>query len=114
MNKAEQFFEWAENMRALVEDEAYEDAYITMCVHAGIAAADVISCARLGEISKSTNHEDAVTLLRATDNDLANRLKTLLGLKTKAGYHHEPASRADVDRAQRAAEALITAARQIP
>ena len=38
MRKAEQFLEWAENLRALVEaEDDYVDAYVTMCVHAGIA-----------------------------------------------------------------------------
>lgn len=112
MRKAEQFLEWAENLRALVEaEDDYVDAYVTMCVHAGIAAADVICCARLAEMSKSTQHEDAVALLKKVDPVHSNRLKTLLSLKSKAGYDHESVSATDAERARRAAEALLESAR---
>ncbi len=40
------------------------EAYVTMCVHAGIAAADVICCWRLNVHHQGESHEEAVTLLR--------------------------------------------------
>jgi hypothetical protein len=46
-------------------DEAADvaDAYVTLLVHAGIAASDVICCARLGEHAQGDNHVEAVALL---------------------------------------------------
>ena len=50
MAKARQFVEAAETVEALADDaNDVADAYVTLCVHAGIAAADVICCRRLGE-----------------------------------------------------------------
>lgn len=46
LDKAKQF---AETARLIEGNDALIDAYVTNCVHAGIAAADVICCARLGE-----------------------------------------------------------------
>lgn len=50
MNKATQFIEAADLVRELADEHRdVADAYVTLCVHAGIAASDVICCARLGE-----------------------------------------------------------------
>lgn len=47
--KAEQFSAAAETVEILAdEDSDIGDAFVTLCVHAGIAAADVVCCARLG------------------------------------------------------------------
>jgi hypothetical protein len=51
LRKAEQFLRAAN----LVRDVA--DAYSTLCVHAGIAASDVICCARLGEHAQGPRRE---------------------------------------------------------
>jgi hypothetical protein len=65
LRKAEQFFSAAETIRGLAEDEEeVGDAYVTLCVHAGIAAADAICCAALGEHSQGESHVEAVQLLR--------------------------------------------------
>ncbi len=40
------------------------DAAVTLAVHAGIAASDVICCARLGEHAQGKNHGEATGLLR--------------------------------------------------
>jgi hypothetical protein len=50
LRKASQFIEAA----TIIADQAHQeadiaDALVTLCVHAGIAAADVICCARLGQ-----------------------------------------------------------------
>ena len=51
MAKAKQFVEAAETVESLADDaNDVADAYVTLCVHAGIAAADVICCKRLGSI----------------------------------------------------------------
>jgi hypothetical protein len=61
--KANQFYLAAEAIAATIEDQDIADAYVTLCVHAGIAAADVICCARLGEYAQGDDHQEAVTLL---------------------------------------------------
>jgi NTP pyrophosphatase (non-canonical NTP hydrolase) len=49
MVKAQQFADAATLVQNLAEEAGdVADAYITLCVHAGIAASDVICCARLG------------------------------------------------------------------
>jgi len=111
LRKAEQFLEAAE---LVVDDKPRDvsDAYVTLCVHAGIAASDVICCARLGEHAQGESHAHAVALLRTADKDAAKHLSTLLGLKTKSGYSHMPVTAGELKRAGRAAEALAEAARR--
>ena len=88
MAKARQFSDAATLISELASDDSnLGDAYITLCVHAGIAAADVICCARLGK-----------------------ELRRLLGLKTKAGYSSAPSSAADQKVAGRASTRLVDAA----
>jgi len=111
--KAEQFLNAATLIRDLAdEDGEVADAYVTLCVHAGIAAADVICCARLGQHAQGENHNEAVELLGKADKDSVPPLHTLLGMKTRAGYGYTPAAAADCKRAGRAAESLIEAARR--
>jgi hypothetical protein len=42
MAKTNQFYLAAETIVTTIEDQDIADAYVTLCVHAGIAAADVI------------------------------------------------------------------------
>ena len=86
---------------------------MTLCVHAGIAASDAICCARLSQHVQGEDHTEAVRLLAKVDPALGRHLSTLLGVKTKAGYSHRPASAAECKRAARAAEALLKAARSL-
>ncbi|HET9059830.1 MAG TPA: hypothetical protein VFN61_07905, partial [Acidimicrobiales bacterium] len=88
--KARQFLAAAEEIKPSGGEGT--DAYVTLCVHAGIAAADVICCRRLGRHAQGDNHAEAVALLKSADPEAAQRLATLLGLKSKAGYTHEPVS----------------------
>jgi hypothetical protein len=88
------------------------DAYVTLCVSAGIAAADVICCARLGQHAQGQDHNEAVALLGQADGGSAKHLRALLSMKTKASYSHAGVSAADAKRAGRAAEALVEAARR--
>jgi hypothetical protein len=83
---------------------------VTLLVHAGIAAADVLCCVRLGEHVTGDNHNEAVRLLAKVDRRLADDLRTLLGMKTKAGYSHQPASKSDRVKAERAGGRLVQAA----
>lgn len=115
MRKAEQFSDAAETIREFAEDEAdVGDAYVTLLIHAGIAAADVICCEELGEHAQGESHTDAVELLRRVrpdGNDLANALASLFGAKTRAGYGHQPVNRETRVRSMRAVEKLLQAAR---
>jgi hypothetical protein len=111
--KAEQFLEAAELIETLLDDEDCEDAYVTMCVHAGIAASDVLCCARLGQHSEGQGHAEAVAMLQQVDDQLAKRLSVLLGMKTRSGYGWTTISKTDKVKAGRAASALVEAARQV-
>jgi hypothetical protein len=115
MHKAEQFAEAAETIREFADDEAdVGDAYVTLLIHAGIAAADVIACHELGEHARGESHTEAVALLRRVRRDgteLAEALSTLLASKTRAGYGHQPVTRDTRTRSSRAAEKLLRAAR---
>lgn len=86
------------------------DAITTLWVHAGIAGADVVCCARLGVHALGENHQEAIALLRAADEALVKSLAILLSLKTRAGYSARPISGSDCTRAARAAERLVEAA----
>ncbi len=115
LSKAEQFFEGAEIIREFAADEQdIADVYVTLCVHCGVAAADVICCIALGGHVQGEDHNEAVTQLSKVRPDgaaLGNALRTLLGMKTRAGYSHEHISTAGCKRAERASERLLQAAR---
>jgi len=89
------------------------DAFITLCIHAGIAASDVICCARLGQHAQGENHNEALALLGQADSGSVKHLRVLLSMKTKAGYSHAEATAADAKRAGRAAETLVETARRV-
>jgi hypothetical protein len=114
--KAEQFLEGAEIIREFAVDEQdVADAYVTLCVHCGVAAANVVCCIALGGHVKGEDHNEAVTQLsKVLPNGaaLGNDLRTLLGMKTHAGYSHEHISLDGCKRARRAAERLLQAARE--
>ncbi len=113
MAKAEQFADAAAVVHELaIEGTDIADAYVTLCVHAGIAGGDVICCSRLGEYSRGENHSEAVNLLATVDRTASKHLQVLLDMKTRAGYSHTPVSRAQVVRAGRAMEWLLRAARE--
>lgn len=109
--KAQQFWSAAQTIEAFADDEAtVSDANTTLAVHAGIDATDVICCARLGKHARSDDHDEAVALLAKADPYRAKDLATLLRMKTRSGYSHEPTSRTDRQQARRAAARLIQAA----
>ena len=109
--KAEGFLQAAEDVSLLDDGGQLRDALVTLYVHAGIAASDVICCARLGQHATGDNHAEAVSLLKKAGAASHRHLATLLGLKTKAAYSHTPASAADVKKAARAAAQLVEDAR---
>lgn len=113
--KAEQFADAASTVRALADEAAdVADAYVTLLVHAGIAASDVICCLRLGEHAMGESHSEAQKLLESTAGKKpSDDLGTLLGVKTKAGYSDRPVSADDLTRAERAAERLLQLMRDL-
>ena len=82
-----------------------------MTAEPGIAAADVICCARLGEHAQGDNHGEAIALLRKAMPGIENDLSTLLGMKTRAGYGADSANHDMLIRAGRAMGRLLVAAR---
>jgi hypothetical protein len=106
--KAKQFLEAADMIATLTDGATdVEDAYITLCVHAGIAAGDAICCARLGEHAQGDDHDGGVRLLERADKKMARHLGTLVRMKTRSGYSAVPSSIAERKQAGRAAEALV-------
>ena len=110
LTKARQFLLAAQAIATIVDDEEIADAFVTLCVHAGIAAADVICCAKLGRHHDGPNHSDAIALLATVDRAAAQQLKALLAMKTRSGYSPVLTSAADQKRAGRAAASLVNAA----
>jgi hypothetical protein len=114
LRKAAEFLDAATLIADQADGEAAApDAFVTLCIQAGIAASDVICCARLGEHAQGQDHNDAVALLSRADSESAKHLRVLLGMKTKAGYSHTGISAADAKRAGRAADALVETARRV-
>lgn len=112
--KAEQFAEAARTVLDLADEtDAVADAFVTLAVHAGIAAGDVICCVRLGAYHYGERHQDAIALLKRADSDSAKSLGILLGMKTLAGYSDMPISREKRLRAERAMDALLATARRL-
>jgi len=108
--KARQFLLAAETIATVIDDQEIADAYVTLCVHAGIAAADVIRCARLGLYYSGEDHNAAVTLLASADSPASKHLKALLDINTRSGYSPALTSAADKKRAGRASAALLAIA----
>ena len=92
LNKAEQFLRAAQLISSSIDDSQLANAYVTLCVHAGIAASDLICCSRLGEYSVGADHRSAVALLARIDENSSIHLKTLLDMKGHSGYSEFAAS----------------------
>ncbi len=114
LSEAEDLLDAAESIRALARDESdVGDAYVTLCVHAGIAAADAICCLRLGYHVASTDRPEAVTELsrvRPDGGQLGGALRVLLGMQGRAGSATQPANPEQRERARKRAEQLFAAA----
>lgn len=111
--RATEFFEAAEDERHRHPERA--GAWVTLYIHAGIAAADVVCCRALGRHSQGESHVQAVALLRSVQPEgpeLATALGVLLGMKTKAEYGERPLSPDERTRAPRRAKQLVDAARR--
>jgi hypothetical protein len=114
LRKAVEFLDAATLVADQADGEAAApDAFATLCIQAGIAASDVICCARLGQHARGQDHNEAVVLLAQADSEAARHLRVLLGMKTKADYSHTGISASDAKRAGRAADALVETARRV-
>lgn len=116
MRKAEQFLLAAETIAEVLDqqdDPDISDAYVTLCVHAGIAASDVACCKRLGVHPKGQDHSAAISLLGQVDRKASQQLGVLLDMKDKAEYSARPVSGTDRKKAVRAATALVELARDL-
>lgn len=107
MSKASEFFDAA----GLLGEEM-PNAAGDLYVDAGIAASDVICCARLGVHSNTGSHSEAAALLKKADSGSERHLNTLLNLKNKAACTHQDLTVAELKKLNRAAEHLVEAARQ--
>lgn len=106
--KANQFAEAAELLRDDATDTTdLADAFVTLAIHAGIAAADVICIAKLGRYAPTGSHDESIRTLKQADPDAAKHLSRLLSIKTKAGYTYHPVSRDEIATAIRAYRALL-------
>ena len=116
LGKAEQFLQSAATLRDMAEREAeFGDSVVTLCVHAGIAAADVICCKALGHFVQGDDHNRAVAELSKVvpgGGGLGKDLRALLQMKTRAGYGGPAVSADQRKRAWRRAESLVEAARE--
>ncbi|HEX6688851.1 MAG TPA: hypothetical protein VF085_09330 [Solirubrobacterales bacterium] len=113
--KALQFRDAAKTIREFADDEGeIGDAFVTLCVHAGIAAADTLCCEALGHHAQGDNHAQAITELSKVTprgDELSNDLRLLLQMKPRAEYGPIPVTVEQRKRAWRRAERLVEAAR---
>lgn len=107
LRKATQFHD-----AAVVVDDA-PDAAVNLFVLAGIAAADVICCSRLGVHATGESHNEAIALLKKAEPDMAKHLGTLLNMKSKVAYTHQSVTPGDHKKASRAASTLLEAAPRV-
>ncbi|WKK72698.1 hypothetical protein Q0F99_07175 [Rathayibacter oskolensis] len=112
LSKAEEFAEAAAVFVSIEGRIESADAFVTLAVHAGIAASDAICIRKLGRYSPTGSHSDSVALLRRADPEAAKHLERLLTLKTKAGYSARPVTTAEALAANRAHLELLARARR--
>lgn len=93
-----------------IVDSDFVDASVTLAIHASIAAADVICCAKLGRYSSDREHAAAARLLAAVDPNLGTSLGRLLELKSAVAYGNISAGPAELKRSLRVMRQLLEAA----
>lgn len=113
LKKARSFLKAANLISEFDEDEDDIDTIVSLCVLAGIAAADVLCCGRLGVHAQGQDHSEAVSLLKKVDKKLANDLARLLQMKTRSGYGFDTSSAATAKATMRQATRLVDAAQRI-
>lgn len=113
LSKAIQFFNAAEIIKDVIEDNDLADALVTLCVHAGIAASDVICCMKLEKHPSGPDHRNAVKMLSEINPNLGRELKNLLDMKGHSGYSEHITSRESCESAFKSADALLSAAEKL-
>ncbi len=120
LEQAEDFLETAleraDGREPSVVPGAGRSTIVTNLIHACIAAADAITCTRLGKMSRDADHASAAKLLAEVPDvpgSLVKRFRDVLDGKTKAGYDSLNSNPSEVKAAQRTADALIRIAREI-
>ena len=88
--KARQFLLAADPIASVIDDAAIADAYVTLCVHAGIAAADVLCCAKLDTYHDGKNHHEAIALVARVDKVAERNLRALLGHEDQIRLQRRP------------------------
>ena len=83
------------------------NACVGNCVLAGIAAADALCYARLGERYAGPDHDQAADILDRVSKDLGSALRSLTRLKTKAQYGDEWLTDSSRKTALRSARTLV-------
>lgn len=111
--KAEQFLKAAGIVKENIDDNDLADSLVTLCVHAGIAASDVICCITLGHHPSGSDHRNAIAMLSSIDIKLGIELKNLLDMKGHSGYSEHASSVENCAIAFRSAEILIGRAKII-
>lgn len=110
MAEALEFLDGARDLLDLHGESQQVDARVTLLVHSGVAASDVVCCARTGFHPQGPNHAEAIAALKAADPGSEKYLARLLRMKTASGYGSTVTSVADASTALRAAEALVARA----
>lgn len=96
--------------------ERLNTAATTLAIHAGINAADAVYGIRLGKRSSGQSHDEVLGLLNtagADGKELAEELRRILPLKTKAEYDHIDVSKADAGRAVERARRCVAIAQRV-
>jgi hypothetical protein len=104
LTRSQEFLDIAE----LLENEESRNALVSLCVTAGINAADAVVSAHERAVDANRNHDQAPRVLRQLGLDsMAAALSRLLGLKNKAQYSVRPCTAADVAAALYSARKML-------
>jgi hypothetical protein len=82
LKKAKEFY-----TAAVLVENATPNASVDLFVDAGIAAADVICCSRLGVYAAGENHNEAVALLEKAERSAAKYLRDPAELEVESGIY---------------------------
>lgn len=99
------YLEVAELIEA--EDGAAVNVCVGVAVLAGIAAADAICVAALGERHAGSDHRGAARLLQRVDRKLAHQLSDLIEVKARSHYGADLLTHRDRVKALRCARTLV-------
>lgn len=107
---AEKYLQVAEI--AATEDGTAVNVAVGVAVLAGIAAGDSICIVATGERYAGPDHSAAADLLGRVDRELGKKLRVLVGMKPGSHYGDSLLNTVQRDRAIKAAQDLVQAARE--